>query len=113
MNLKKLNLILSCILIFLIAIILSYNIALIYKNNHFSVKVTEYKNVYELKDKSWFILDRENNKYIFQPIELGDYDYTLKSEKNLKNIIATYFINKYKMSEEKAIENVEKIFENL
>ena len=47
MNLKKLNLILSCILIFLIVVILSYNIALIYKNNHLSVKVTEYKNVYE------------------------------------------------------------------
>lgn len=43
--------------------------------NIFEIKETEYNKVYELQDNSWFIIDRENDKFIFQPIELGDWDY--------------------------------------
>ena len=76
----------------------------------FKITKTEYNKVYELTDKSWFLIDRENNKYIFQPVELGDWDYELNSEEELKNIIATYFINKYNTNENEIINNIDKVF---
>lgn len=72
-----------------------------------------YENIYIFSDDSWFLLDREKGKYVFQPVELGDWDYEVENETQLKKIIATYFINKYNMNENEAIEKVEKIFENL
>lgn len=74
---------------------------------------SEYKNVFYLKDNSWFILDRENQEYIFQPVELGDWDYELNTEKELKKILATYFINKYDLEETQTINKINEIFENL
>lgn len=104
----------------LIIIIISYSILLavgvtLYHSNtsEFLIQETEYKNVYELKDKSWFLIDRENNKYIFQAIELGDWDYELNSEEELKNIIATYFINKYNTNENEIINNINKVFKTI
>ena len=79
----------------------------------FEITKTEYNKVYELTDKSWFLIDRENNKYIFQPVELGDWDYELNSEKELKNIIATYFINKYDTNENEIINNIDKVFKTI
>lgn len=79
----------------------------------FEITKTEYNKVYELTDKSWFLIDRENNKYIFQPVELGDWDYELNSEKELKNIIATYFINKYNTNENEIINNIDKVFKTI
>ena len=79
----------------------------------FKITKTEYNKVYELTDKSWFLIDRENNKYIFQPVELGDWDYELNSEKELKNIIATYFINKYNTNENEIINNIDKVFKTI
>lgn len=79
----------------------------------FEITKTEYNKVYELTDKSWFLIDRENNKYIFQPIELGDWDYELNSEEELKNIIATYFINKYNTNENEIINNIDKVFKTI
>ena len=76
----------------------------------FEITKTEYNKVYELTDKSWFLIDRENNKYIFQPVELGDWDYELNSEEELKNIIATYFINKYNTNENEITSNIDKVF---
>ena len=76
----------------------------------FKITKTEYNKVYELTDKSWFLIDRENNKYIFQPVELGDWDYELNSEEELKNIIATYFINKYNTNENEITSNIDKVF---
>ena len=79
----------------------------------FEITKTEYNKVYELTDKSWFLIDRENNKYIFQPVELGDWDYELNSEEKLKNIIATYFINKYNTNENEIINNIDKVFKTI
>ena len=79
----------------------------------FEITKTEYNKVYELTDKSWFLIDRENNKYIFQPVELGDWDYELNSEKELKNIIVTYFINKYNTNENEIINNIDKVFKTI
>lgn len=79
----------------------------------FEITKTEYNKVYELTDKSWFLIDRENNKYIFQTVELGDWDYELNSEEELKNIIATYFINKYNTNENEIINNIDKVFKTI
>ena len=79
----------------------------------FEITKTEYNKVYELTDKSWFLIDRENNKYIFQPVELGDWDYELNSDEELKNIIATYFINKYNTNENEIINNIDKVFKTI
>ena len=88
---------------------------IIQETNEYKFKITktEYNKVYELTDKSWFLIDRENNKYIFQPVELGDWDYELNSEKELKNIIATYFINKYNTNENEIINNIDKVFKTI
>lgn len=106
-----------CIIIFIIlySIILIISITLCNSNNknEFIIQKTEYKNIYELKDKSWFLIDKENNKYIFQPVELGDWDYKLNSEEELKNIIATYFINKYNANENEIINNIDKVFKTI
>lgn len=79
----------------------------------FEITKTEYNKVYELTDKSWFLIDKENNKYIFQPVELGDWDYELNSEEELRNIIATYFINKYNTNENEIINNIDKVFKTI
>lgn len=79
----------------------------------FEITKTEYNKVYELTDKSWFLIDKENNKYIFQPVELGDWDYELNSEEELRNIIATYFINKYNTNENEIIKNIDKVFKTI
>ena len=93
---------------------LNYNFFIINnKNNCLEFTETEYENVYEFKDKTWFILDRENQEYIFQPVELGDWDYELDTEKELKKILATYFINKYDLEETQTINKINEIFENL
>lgn len=105
-----------CLIIIIISysILLAVGVTLYHSNtNEFLIQETEYKNVYELKDKSWFLIDRENNKYIFQAIELGDWDYELNSEEELKNIIATYFINKYNTNENEIINNINKVFKTI
>lgn len=106
-----------CIIIFIIlySIILIISITLCNSNNknEFIIQKTEYKNIYELKDKSWFLIDKENNKYIFQPVELGDWDYELNSEEELRNIIATYFINKYNTNENEILNNIDKVFKTI
>lgn len=83
------------------------------KNDCIEFTESEYKNVFYLEDNSWFILDRENQEYIFQPVELGDWDYELDTEKELKKILATYFINKYDIEEHRAIQEVENILKEI
>lgn len=102
----------SIICAFIIGTILAFFI-INNKNNCLEFTETEYENVYEFKDKTWFILDRENQEYIFQPVELGDWDYELDTEKELKKILATYFINKYDLEETQTINKINEIFENL
>ncbi len=111
---QKFGLICLIIIIILYSILLAVSVTLYHSNtSKLLIQETEYKNVYELKDKSWFLIDRENNKYIFQPVELGDLDYELNSEKELKNIIATYFINKYNANENEIINNIDKVFKTI
>ena len=69
--------------------------------------------VYEFTDGSWFICDNAENEYIFQPIELGDWDYELENQEQLGKIMATYFINKYNIEENKAIQEINKILEEV
>lgn len=107
---------LVCSIMFVTLFLIMFAIGIISKNsnkNKFLIQETEYKNVYELEDKSWFLIDKENNKYIFQPVELGDWDYELNSEEELRNIIATYFINKYNTNENEIIKNIDKVFKTI
>lgn len=107
---------LVCLIMFVTLFLIMFAIGIISKNsnkNKFLIQETEYKNVYELEDKSWFLIDKENNKYIFQPVELGDWDYELNSEEELRDIIATYFINKYNTNENEIINNIDKVFKTI
>mgnify|MGYP003275941074 CR=1 FL=1 len=42
----------------------------------------------ELTDGSFIIYG--NGNYIFQPVDLGDWNYELESEEDLRNIVLTY-----------------------
>lgn len=83
------------------------------QENIFEINKTEYKNTYELKDKSYFIIDKEKNLYLFQAVELGDWDIQVNNEEELKKVIETYFINKYNTETSKTIDKIEKVFENI
>ena len=50
---------------------------------------------------------------LFQAVELGDYDYQLNNETELKNVIKTYFMNKYNTNEEETEKEIENIFKNI
>lgn len=107
--------IISMILIIIVftAMLVTSNIIPNINKNVFEITKSEYKNVYEFQDKSWFILDRENEYYIFQAVELGDYDYQLNNETELKNVIKTYFMNKYNTNKEETEKEIENIFKNI
>ena len=93
----------------------AYNNYYIEKENEniFEINKTEYQNTYELKDKSCFIIDKKENLYLFQAIELGDWDIQVNNEEELKKVIETYFINKYDTETSKTIDEIEKFFENI
>ncbi len=69
--------------------------------------------VYEFTDGSWFICDNTENEYVFQPVELGDWDYELENQEQLGKIMATYFINKYNIEEKEVIKEINKILEEV
>lgn len=46
--------------------------------------------VVEFTDGSWSISNTKTNTYIFQPAELGDWDYTVDNAEQLENLIKTY-----------------------
>lgn len=101
------------IIILFTAMLITSNIIPKINKSQFEITKSEYKNVYEFQDKSWFILDRENEYYIFQAVELGDYDYQLNNETELKNVIKTYFMNKYNTNEKETGKEIENIFKNI
>ena len=78
-------------------------------------KVRKYnENVYDLVGiEGWFYINEEENEYSIQFYELGDWDYECKNIKELKNILATYYIQKYDIETTEAIEKVNLIFENI
>lgn len=112
-NAHKIGIISMILIIILFTAVLITNIIPKINKNQFEITKSEYKNVYEFQDKSWFILDRENEYYIFQAVELGDYDYQLNNETELKNVIKTYFMNKYNTNEEETEKEIENIFKNI
>lgn len=59
-----------------------------------TVKLQDNDFYFELSDGSWGIHREEKNLYEFQPVELGDWSYTVKDEKELMNITQTYIDNK-------------------
>lgn len=44
----------------------------------------------ELSDGSWAICNYKKNLYVFQPVDLGDWDYEVETAKQLQNIMKTY-----------------------
>lgn len=69
--------------------------------------------VYEFTDGSWFICNNAENEYVFQPVELGDWDYELENQEQLGKIMATYFINKYNIEEKEVIKEINRILEEV
>lgn len=98
-----------------LAMVIGFTILMFIKNDKsmFEYKEIEYKNVYEFKDTSLFIVDEENGAYIFYPEELGEWAYELENEEELSKIMATYFINKYDIEENVAIQEINNILEEL
>ena len=43
-----------------------------------------------LSDGSWSICNKKSNLYIFQPVDLGDWDYELDNAEQLEKIVKTY-----------------------
>src|SRR5699024_12480131 len=56
-------------------------------------------NIIEFNDNSYVVINKEKNIYEFTPSECGDYEIKSKDQKKLKNILITYMINKYNLSE--------------
>lgn len=48
------------------------------------------KQITDYTDGSWSIVNHADGEYIFQPVDLGDWDYTCKDEEELNKVIATY-----------------------
>lgn len=72
------------------------------------------ENIYDLVGiEGWFYINEEENEYSIQFYELGDWDYECKNIKELKNILATYYIQKYDIETIEAIEKVNLIFDNI
>ena len=76
----------------------------------FEYKYVNY-NAYEFQDGSWFVCN--DNEYVFQPVELGDWDYELENKEQLRDIMATYFIYKYEIDTDVAIQEINRILEEV
>lgn len=46
--------------------------------------------VVEFTDGSWALCNEKENMYVFQPVDLGDWDYHVDNAQQLENIIKTY-----------------------
>lgn len=49
------------------------------------------KRLIEFNDGSWCVINEKEDTYIFQPYQLGDWDYKLDNIQELENIIKTYY----------------------
>lgn len=78
--------------------------------NLFEYQYVNY-NVYEFQDGSWFVYN--DNEYVFQPVELGDWNYELENKEQLRDIMATYFIYKYEVDTDVAIHEINRILEEV
>lgn len=41
-------------------------------------------------DGSWSVINEDKGQYIFQPVDLGDWDYVCKNKEELRNVITSY-----------------------
>lgn len=56
-------------------------------------------NIIEFNDNSYVVINHDKNIYEFYAAECGDYGIKAQDTKELKNILITYMINKYDISE--------------
>ena len=56
-------------------------------------------NIIEFNDNSYAVINTDKNIYEFYATECGDYGIQAQDKKELTNIIKTYMINKYDISE--------------
>lgn len=106
---------LCLILSIIIALILGTIIFIGVRNkreNLFIVSTNE-ENVYKLNDESIIVVNEKDNVYIFAPVELGDWYYELQNKDELSKIMATYFINKFHLNENKAIDKANNILNSI
>ena len=67
-------------------------------------------NIIEFNDNSYLVINHNKNIYEFYATECGDYGIQAQDTEELKNIIKTYMINKYNLSESEV--NKDNIFKN-
>ena len=67
-------------------------------------------NIIEFNDNSYVVINEDKNIFEFYATECGDYGIQAQDKKELTNIIKTYMINKYDISESE-LEN-DNIFKN-
>lgn len=48
------------------------------------------KRVIDFNNGSWAVINKKENKYTFQPVELGDWDYEFDNLKDFKDCIQMY-----------------------
>lgn len=46
--------------------------------------------IIELSDDSYILYNKKENKYIFQPVCMGDWDLRLNNKQELKDVVTTY-----------------------
>ena len=56
-------------------------------------------NIIEFNDNSYVVINHDKNIYEFYAAECGDYEIKAEDLEQLTNIIKTYMINKYDISE--------------
>ena len=67
-------------------------------------------NIIEFNDNSYVVINHDKNIYEFYAAECGDYEIQASDQIELINIIKTYMINKYNLSESEV--NKDNIFKN-
>lgn len=48
---------------------------------------------FELSDESWGVINEKEKRYIFQPVEMEDWNYEFDNLKDFKNCLYTYLKN--------------------
>lgn len=56
-------------------------------------------NIIEFNDNSYVVINEDKNIFEFYAVEVGDYEIKAEDLEQLTNIINTYMINKYDISE--------------
>lgn len=46
--------------------------------------------IVDLTDGSWIAYNPEKGQYVFQPVDMGDWDYVFTNQKDLTNAVSMY-----------------------